>query len=238
MNTFQTSSSGSTLGAVAKINGFIRGVFSWMFLALAITSVTAFLFAANPSLMALLLKPTGGLSITGYVVMFAPLGFAILMSAAFNRLSFSTLALLFIIYSLLMGMSLSFIFLTFSIESIFLCLGITAGMFGTMAVAGYFTKTDLTGFGSILRMALIGIIIASLVNIFMKSDTMDWIISYAGVAIFTGLTAYDVQKLKAIGMQDVDGNTKAKLSLIGALTLYLDFVNLFLMLLRIFGDRK
>jgi FtsH-binding integral membrane protein len=87
-------------------------------------------------------------------------------------------------------------------------------------------------------MALIGIIIASLVNIFMKSDTMDWIISYAGVAIFTGLTAYDVQKLKAIGMQDVDGNTKAKLSLIGALTLYLDFVNLFLMLLRIFGDRK
>jgi FtsH-binding integral membrane protein len=234
MSTFQSfPRSGATFGSVAQTNSFIRGVFSWMFLALTITSVTAFLFASVPSLLALLIKPEGGLSIIGYVVMFA-----ILMSATFHRLSFSTLAILFVVYATLMGMSLCFIFLMFSMSSIFLCLAITAGMFGTMAIAGYFTKTDLTGFGSILRMALIGIVIASLVNLFLNSETMDWIISYVGVAVFTGLTAYDVQKLKAIGAGLQDNNSRAKYSLMGALTLYLDFVNLFLMLLRIFGDRK
>lgn len=239
MSTFSDfSGTSGSAASIARSNSFIRNVFSWMFLALSITSVTSYLFAFSPSLLSILIKPTGGLSVMGYVVMFAPLGFAILMTAAFNRLSFSTLLILFLVYSMLMGMSLSFIFLVFSMGSVFLCLAITAGMFGTMAVAGYFTKTDLTGFGSILRMALIGIIIASIVNIFLGSDSLYWIISYVGVAVFTGLTAYDVQKIKAMGYGLQDENSRAKYSLMGALTLYLDFVNLFLMLLRIFGDRK
>jgi len=239
MNIYQPfSQQPSSAGSVSRSNAFIRNVFSWMFLALTITSVTAYVFAFTPSLLALLLKPEGGLSILGYVVTFAPLGFAILISAAFHRLSFSTLVILFLVYSTLMGMSLSFIFLLFSFSSIFMCLAIAAGMFGTMAIAGYFTKTDLTGFGSILRMALFGIIIASLVNLFLENDSLYWMISYVGVAVFTGLTAYDVQKIKAIGQNLNDPGAMAKYSLLGALTLYLDFVNLFMMLLRIFGDRK
>lgn len=239
MNNFQTfRQTHASHGSVSQSNSFIRSVFSWMFLALSITSVVAYFFAFTPSLLSILIKPTGGLSVMGYVVMFAPLGFALLMSAAFNRLSFFTLLLLFVVYSILMGMSMSFIFLMYSMGSVFLCLAITAGMFGTMAIAGYFTKTDLTGFGSILRMALFGIIIASLVNLFLNSDSLYWIISYLGVAVFTGLTAYDVQKIKAIGLSVNDSDSRAKYSLMGALTLYLDFVNLFLMLLRIFGDRK
>jgi FtsH-binding integral membrane protein len=138
-----------------------------------------------------------------------------------------------------MGMSLSFIFLIYTLGSIYLTFAIAAGMFGIMAVAGYTTKTDLTKFGSLMIMGLIGIIIASVVNYFMKSGTMDYIISFLGVLIFTGLTAYDVQKLKRIGSGSMYGDENyKKLMIMGALTLYLDFINLFLFLLRFFGNRK
>ncbi len=220
---------------------FMSKVFSWMFLALAITAVTAFVFAATPSLMQMLIKPEGGLSILGWVVMLAPLGFVLLMSFGYQKLSAPLMTLLFMVYSVLMGMSFSFIFLAYSLGTIGITFAITAGMFGVMALAGYFTKTDLTKFGSILMMGVIGIVIAMIVNFFLKSDMMGYIISIVGVLIFTGLTAYDVQKLKRIGSGigiDSENTAVRKMSIMGALTLYLDFINLFLFLLRLLGDRR
>lgn len=219
---------------------FMTGVFSWMFLALMITATAAWWFASDLSLVGKLVDLNGGgMTMLGWVVMLAPIGFVLLMNFAFNKLSYSTLIILFLSYSALVGISLSFILLIYTMSSIFLTFAITAGMFGTMAVLGYTTKQDLTSFGRILMMALVGIIIATVVNWFMHSETLDYIISYVGVAVFTGLTAYDVQKLKNIGAGNVyDSETKSKLSILGALTLYLDFINLFLMLLRLFGDRR
>lgn len=219
---------------------FMSRVFSWMFLALTITAVTSFLWAATPSLMRILINAEGtGLSMLGWVVMLAPLGFVLLMSLGFQKLSTPLMLLLFIVFSVLMGMSLSFIFLVYNIGTIGITFAITSAMFGVMAIAGYTTKTDLTKFGSILMMGVIGLIIAMLVNFFMKSDTMGYVISIIGVLIFTGLTAYDVQRLKRIGAAMDQGDAMAtKLSLLGALTLYLDFINLFLFLLRLMGGRK
>ena len=219
---------------------FMMRVFSWMFLALTITAVTSFVWAANPSLMMLLIDVEAkGLSMLGWVVMLAPLGFVLLMSFGFQKLSAPLMMLLFIVYSVIMGMSLSFIFLAYNIGTIGTTFAITAGMFGTMAIAGWFTKTDLTKFGSILIMGVVGLIIAMLVNFFLKSSMMDYVISIIGVLIFTGLTAYDVQKLKRIGATVENGNAlAAKMAVMGALTLYLDFINLFLFLLRLMGGRK
>jgi len=218
---------------------FMTRGFSWMFLALTITAITSFIWAASPSLMRLLIKPEGGMSILGWVVMLAPLGFVLLMSFGFQKLSAPLMTLLFIVYAVLMGMSFSFIFFAYSIGTIGVTFAITAGMFGVMAVAGYFTKTDLTKFGSILMMGVVGLIIAMLANFFLKSNMMGFIISIIGVLIFTGLTAYDVQKLKRIGTGMGDDQVIArKMSIMGALTLYLDFINLFLFLLRLMGGRK
>lgn len=217
---------------------FISGVFGWMFLALTVTSVTAYLFATSPELLGMLITPTG-MSGFGYFVIFAPFLFVLAMGMGFARFSASLITLLFAIFSVLMGMSLSFIFLAYSLGSIFTTFAITAGMFGLMAIAGYTTNTDLTKFGSLMFMGLIGIIIASLVNFFLKSSGMDYLISFLGVLIFTGLTAYDVQKLKRIGEGSVYGDEPTKkLMIMGALTLYLDFINLFLFLLRFLGNRK
>jgi FtsH-binding integral membrane protein len=218
---------------------FLSGVFGWMFLALSITALTSWLFASSPQLLATMYNPQGGMTLLGWIVLLAPIGFVIWMSAGYQRMAASTLALVFIIYSVLLGMSLSFIFLAYTGTSIATTFLITAGMFGVMAVTGYVTKTDLTKFGSIMFMGLIGIIIAMIVNMFMHSSGMEYIISFLGVLIFTGLTAYDVQKLKRIGSGMVAGaeNTR-KLTIMGALSLYLDFINLFLFLLRFFGNRR
>jgi uncharacterized protein len=219
---------------------FLAGVFMWMFLALGLTAGTAYVFASTPSLISMLINPeTGSMNITGWIVMLAPLGLVLLMSAGFRRMSATSMLMIFVLFSILMGASLSFIFLAYTGASIAKTFVITSGMFGAMAILGYTTKTDLTKFGSIMFMGLIGIIIASLVNMFMKSPMMDYIISFIGVLVFTGLTAYDVQKLKRIGA-GVETNTDdtRKLTIMGALTLYLDFINLFLFLLRLFGNRK
>jgi FtsH-binding integral membrane protein len=238
-NQFNLSGNQSYTAASSNVRTFMSNVFSWMFLALIVTSVAAWWFANDLSLLRMLVTEEGKMSILGWVVMLAPIGFVLLMSFAFNRLSYTTLIILFITYAALVGISMSFILLAYTLSSVFMTFAITAGMFGTMAVVGYTTKTDLTSFGRIMMMGLIGIIIATLVNMFMHSDTLNYIISYVGVAVFTGLTAYDVQKLKMIGEGTTYGeeNTK-KLSILGALTLYLDFINLFLMLLRLFGDRR
>ncbi len=217
---------------------FMVNVFSWMFAALTITAVMSYLFGTNLSLTTMLVGETG-MKPLGYVVMFAPIGFVLLMSFGFNKLSYSVLLILFIAYAIIMGISLSFIFLIYTEGSIYVTFGVSALMFGIMALVGYTTNTDLTRLGNILMMALVGMIIAGVVNFFMKSDTMSYIISFIGVIVFTGLTAYDVQKLKNIGSGAEYGiESTNKLAIMGALNLYLDFINLFLSLLRLFGSRK
>jgi FtsH-binding integral membrane protein len=217
---------------------FLPGVFLWMFLAMGITAFTAFYFAGTPSLMAYLIKPTG-LTALGWIVMLSPIGFVLLMSFGYQRLSASTLTLLFALFAIIMGMSFGFIFLMYTAASIFKTFMVTSVMFGIMAVAGYTTKIDLSRFGSIMFMGLIGIIIASVINLFLKSSTFDFIISFIGVLVFTGLTAWDVQKLKRLG-NGIDSGSESlrKLTIMGALTLYLDFINLFLFLLRFMGNRR
>lgn len=224
------------------VKTFMSNVFSYMASALAITGIIAYWFGTDSELSSMLYNVVDGVqrpNMFGYIVMLLPLGFVLLMSFGFQKLSSMTMVILFIIYSAIMGISLSTIFLVYSLGSIFTTFFITAGTFGVMAFLGYTTKTDLTKFGSILMMGLIGIIIASVVNMFMGSETMDYIISILGVLIFTGLTAYDVQKLKRIGSGVEYGTDETnKLAIMGALNLYLDFINLFLFLLRFLGDRK
>ncbi len=218
---------------------FMTKVFSWMFIGLAITAFVAWTFASSEQLMGLLITQTG-ISALGYVVMFAPFAMVLLMSFRFEKMSSGTLTLMFGGYATLMGMSLSFILLIFTASSIFQTFAVTAGMFGAMALIGYTTKTDLSKFGALLYMALIGMILAMVVNWFMNSSTLEYIISIAGVLIFTGLTAYDTQKLKRIGStsESMGQENANKYVIMGALTLYLDFINLFLFLLRFLGDRR
>jgi FtsH-binding integral membrane protein len=237
-NNFNYVSTQHDTSALSKT--FIASVFSWMFAALAITSIVAYYFANSVELLSLLVNPqVGKLTGLGYAVMFAPLAFILVMSFGFNKISYPVLLFLFLLYSAVMGASMSFIFLAYTASSIFGTFVSASAMFGLMAIVGYTTKTDLTKFGSIMMMGLVGIIIASVINMFMHSSGMDYIISFIGVLVFTGLTAYDVQKLKNIGA-GVEYGTAAtsKLVIMGALNLYLDFVNLFMMLLRLFGDRK
>lgn len=221
--------------AVSK--SFVSNVFAYMALALAISGALAYLFGTT-ELGESLGSLSEGMTILGWVVMLAPLAFILVMNFGFNKMSFTTLLAVFLGYAAVMGMSLSFIFLIYDPAVITKVFFITAGLFGAMAFIGYTTKTDLTKFGGILMMAVIGIVIASVVNMFMKSSQMDYIISCVGVLVFTGLTAYDVQKIKRIGAGVEFGNAEAsKLALMGALNLYLDFVNLFMFLLRVFARR-
>mgnify|MGYP002632966337 len=229
----------SGVKAQDAVSTFLANVFTYMGGALAITGLLAYWFGNTPSFMTYLISPTGGATLLGYVVMFSPLAFVLVMSFAFNKLSSFALLGLFILYAAVMGLSMSFIFLAYTASSIASTFFITAATFGVMAVLGYTTKQDLTKFGSILFMALIGIIIASIVNMFLGNGMLDIIISCVGVLVFTGLTAYDVQKLKRIGAGVEYGSESSnKLAIMGALNLYLDFVNLFMMLLRLFGDRR
>lgn len=219
---------------------FIASVFLWMFVALGISSALAYIFANNESLKDMLFDPATGQS-TGlaFIVMLAPLAFVLIMSFGINKISYIGLTLLFIAYSAATGISLSFILLFYATSSVVGVFLTSSLVFGVMAVAGYTTKTDLTKFGSLMIMLLVGIIIASIVNFFLHSEGLDMLISYIGVAVFVGLTAYDVQKLKRIGAGLEYGDASyQKMALMGGLTLYLDFINLFLFLLRIFGRRR
>jgi FtsH-binding integral membrane protein len=220
--------------AVSK--SFVSNVFAYMALALAISGALAYLFGTTDLILSLITRT--GMTTLGWVVMFAPFAFILAMNFGFNKMSFTTLLSVFLGYAAVMGISLSFIFLVYDLGIITKVFFITAGLFGAMAFIGYTTKTDLTKFGGILMMAVIGLVIASVVNMFMKSSQMDYIISCIGVLVFTGLTAYDVQKIKRIGAGVEFGTAEAsKLALMGALNLYLDFVNLFMFLLRVFARR-
>lgn len=214
----------------------LRKVYVWMTLALVITGVTAYGVATSAGLM----NTIAANKILLWGLLIAELALVFGVSAAINRLSLTTATLMFVLYSVINGVTLSFLFAIYTASSIANVFLITAGTFAAMAILGYVTKTDLSSLGKILMMALIGMIIATLVNVFfVKSSGFDLIISYVGVLIFVGLTAYDSQKIKNMLMTAEDaGEGYQKLALLGALTLYLDFINLFIYLLRILGKRE
>jgi hypothetical protein len=220
------------LALSAAFPALMRKVYVWMTLALAITALTAYGVASTPALLTAIY--TSKVLFWGLII--AELGLVFYVSARIQRLSLSTATLLFILYSIINGATLAFIFALYSTSIIVQTFVVTAGTFGAMAVYGYFTKKDLTSWGRLLLMALIGLIIAGVVNIFLHNSTMDLIISGIGVLVFVGLTAYDSQKIKQmLLMQEDMGETAQKVALMGALSLYLDFINLFLYLLRLFG---
>lgn len=217
--------------AFAKL---MRNVYVWMTLALAVTGLTAAYIANHPGWMQTIFE-TGLM----WVLMIAELVLVVVLSARIHKMSFTTAGIMFVAYSILNGATLSFIFLAYTMSSIATTFFITAGMFGGMALVGNFIKKDLSGMGRFLLMALIGLIIASVVNIFLKSSGLDWVVSILGMLVFAGLTAYDTQKIKVMLRQygtEVNESTM-KIALLGSLTLYLDFINLFLYLLRFFGNR-
>ena len=214
----------------------MRNVYIWMTLALVVTAMAAYYVASNESLLFSIV----GNPILFWGLMIGELLLVIILSARIHKMSFMTAAIMFVAYSLLNGVTMSFIFLAYTESSIVTTFLITAGTFGAMALVGSFIKKDLSAMGRILIMALIGLIIATIVNIFLASDGLSMIINYAGVLIFVGLTAYDAQKIKQMLQAyggDVNEGTK-KIALMGSLSLYLDFINLFLYLLRILGNRN
>lgn len=222
-----------------SVSGFailMRKVYVWMTLALAVTGLTAYYVGSNVALMQNIFSSTGvvwGLFIAEIVLV-------VILSAAINKMSFPVASLIFVGYSILNGVTLSVIFLAYTQTSIAQVFFITAGTFAAMSLVGYFTKRDLSGLGKILFMGLIGLVIATIVNMFLGSNGLDLVLSYIGVAIFVGLTAWDTQKIKQMFVLtggEVNDATQ-KLALMGSLSLYLDFINLFLYLLRIFGSNR
>jgi FtsH-binding integral membrane protein len=214
---------------------FLAKVFNWMALGLGLTGIVAFLTAHSGLAMAIVATPLF------FVLILAELGIVFYLSARIDKMQPGTATGLFIGYSFLNGLTLSAIFLSYTSASIAGTFFITAGMFGAMAVYGLITKRDLSAMGSFMFMGLIGIILASIVNIFLKSSALYWTISVIGVLVFVGLTAWDVQKLKNMGEQGIMEQGEAAIrrgAIIGALALYLDFINLFLMLLRFFGGSR
>jgi len=214
---------------------FLAKVFNWMAVGLGLTGIVAYVTAHTSLAMTIIGSPLF------FILMIGELGLVFYLSARIEKIQASTATSLFVGYSVLNGLTLSVVFLAYTSSSIAGTFFITAGMFGAMAVYGLVTKRDLSGWGSFLFMGLIGIIIASIVNIFLQSSAMYWVISLIGVFIFTALTAYDVQSIKKIGEEGIMAQGEEAIrkgSIMGALRLYLDFINLFLMLLRFFGGSR
>lgn len=218
----------------SAVPALIRKVYLWMTLALAITGLTAYVVATTPAIINTIYS-----SSLYWVLIIAELALVFIVSGMIDRLSLSTATMLFVLYSVVNGATLSSIFMIYTMESIASVFFISAGTFAVMAFIGYTTKTDLTKMGKILLMALIGLVITTIVNMFVVSSGLQTIVSYIGVLIFVGLTAYDSQKIKNLLYGAPEESEGAqKLALLGALSLYLDFINLFLYLLRIFGSRR
>lgn len=219
----------------AAFPALMRKVYVWMTMALVLTGLTAYYVASSPGILQAVY--TNNILLWGMII--GEVALVIGLSAAINRLSLTMATLMFVLYSVLNGALFSSVFVIYTMSSIANVFFITAGTFGVMAFLGYVTKTDLTSMGKYLLMALIGIIIATIANIFFKSEGLTTVVSYIGVLAFVGLTAYDSQKIKNMLLQAPDaGETAQKYALLGALTLYLDFINLFLYLLRILGKRE
>ncbi len=229
-------------GEQVRSRSFIANVFMLMFVALGVSAFFAWQFSINDQLLSYLRSPLGGLTGLGMITMFAPIGFVLIMSFGYRRLSATALMALFLAYAMINGISFSFILLYYTPGSILGCFLSASAMFGVMAFMGYTTHQDLTKFGRIMIMGVIGVFIAMIINFFLHSSGLDYLISIIGVMVFTGLTAYDVQKLKRIGegleYDDVSIQDTKKISVLGALNLYLDFINIFLFLLSLFGDRR
>ncbi len=222
-------------GRRIAVPALIRKVYTWMAMALAITGVTAYGVSISPNLLSLIF----GSKLVFFGLIVAELAVVMLLSARLHRLSLTTATLMFVGYSVLNGVTLASIFLVYTMSSIATTFFICAATFAVMSAYGAFTKTDLSSMGKLMFMALIGLIIATVVNLFVASSGLDLIISYVGVLVFVGLTAWDTQKIKAmLAEADYMDESAQKIALIGALSLYLDFVNLFLYLLRIFGARR
>ena len=216
---------------------FISKVYGWMSAALVITGVVAMWAASTPAVLNAIF-PASGSMLPFYLLIGAEFGAVIFLSARINKMTAETAGIVFLLYSVLNGLTLSMVFLIYTSSSIASTFLVTAATFGVMSAYGYMTKKDLTSIGNLAFMALIGLIIGSVVNIFLQSEVMYWVITYAGVLIFVALTAYDTQKIKRMAAYDDTQEVSKKKSIMGALTLYLDFVNLFLYLLRFMGDRK
>lgn len=231
MNDLNPLYSRSTTDIIVKQNTLIRKVYAWMGAGLAITAFMALVTLSSPAILNAVL----GNKLIFYGLIIGELALVFTLSGAINRLSAATATLIFIAYAALNGITLSVVFLAYTANSITSTFVITAGMFGAMSLYGSTTKRDLSSWGSFLFMGLIGIIIASVVNIFVGSSAVSWFVSGIGVIVFTGLTAYDTWKIKEMAAQGIEGRKPA---IIGALTLYLDFINLFLMLLRFTGNRR
>lgn len=208
----------------------VSKAYGWMFTALAITGLTSYICGTSAAFMQLLFSSSSIM----WILIIAQLAIAFILIARLDKMSFTTARILFLAYAFTLGISLSSIFLVYTMSSIASTFFICSAMFGAMALYGHFTKKDLTSWGRILTMALVGLIIATLVNLFLQSSRIDWICSLVGVVLFTGLTAYDAQKMRQLAYLD-ENETTSKLAVMAAFSLYLDFVNLFLYLLRFFG---
>jgi FtsH-binding integral membrane protein len=219
---------------------YLAKVFSWMFVALGISAFVAFEFYLNPSLMALIVNPVvGGFTGLGYVALFSPLAFSMVISFGFNRISYAGMVGLFLAYAVAIGITLSILGLIYTSGSIFGVFLSAALVFAVMAIAGYKTSMDLTKMGSILYVIFIGAFIVSLVNFFIGSSQLQYIISFVFVIVLIGLTAYYMQMLKRIGAGlEYGAESSKKLVIIGAFVLYTTFINLFMSMLRIFGNRR
>jgi hypothetical protein len=227
------TSLGGSLPVEERVTVFLRAVYGWMGIGLAITALTASLVAASPSLVNTI--ATNQLLFWGLVI--AQFGIVFVLSARVQRMAASTASLLFVAYAALTGVTLSFVLLAYTGESVTTTFLITAGMFGGMAAYGTMTKRSLAGFGQFLFMGLVGIVLASIVGVFWHSDALQFVVSLIGVFVFTGLAAYDAQRLRSMALSLSTGGTSSY-AIVGALTLYLDFINLFLFLLRFLGNRR
>jgi FtsH-binding integral membrane protein len=216
-----------------RVGAFLSAVYGWMGAGLAITATTAWLIARSPALVSAI--ATNRLLFWG--LMIAQLGIVFVLSARVQRLAASTASLLFIVYSALTGVTISFVLLVYTGKSVATTFFITAGMFGALAAYGTVTKRSLAGLGHFLFMGLIGVVLASVVGMFWRSDGLQFVVSFIGVIVFTGLAAHDAQRLKEMALTTPEGQRRSY-AIVGALTLYLDFINLFLMLLRFTGSRR
>ena len=214
------------------LRDYMLRIYNYMASGLALTGIVAYFFAQSGLYIAIARTPLI------WLVMLAPLGLVMWLSYGINRMQASTAQALFWLYAALMGVSLASVFLVFTGESVARVFFITAGTFGAMSLYGYTTQRDLTQWGSFLFMGLIGIIIAMVVNIFLASSALQFAISVIGVLVFVGLTAYDTQQIKEMYLENDDAQTAGKKAIMGALRLYLDFINLFMMLLQLFGARR
>jgi len=222
-----------SVASAERIGAFLRAAYGWMCAGLTITAVTAWYVASSPRLVVTIAK--SGPLFFGLII--AQLGIVFVLSARVQRLSASTASALFIGYSVLTGITLSFVMLAYTGETLASTFVVAAGMFGAMAAYGTVTGRSLTGWGQFLFMGLVGVVLASVVGLFWQNDGLQFVTCFIGVIVFTGLAAYDAQRLKAMALMTSAGNT-GSYAIVGALALYLDFVNLFLMLLRLLGGRR